>query len=162
VISTLASVLNSTSTLFTDLYRRFFRKGASQADRRSDAGHRSHPGARRRLATSPFLRRVFCSSREQAVAGDRGRVQNCGPGAPPLAGSRLVPALTALAGPARRRLLHRMVATLVRSCSDDRDRRSVRRSRGGCRFARVSTCPHVGPPGAWRHPRGLVFFWEFR
>ena len=34
VISTLASVLNSASTLFTmDLYRRFLRKGASQASK---------------------------------------------------------------------------------------------------------------------------------
>ncbi len=82
VISTLASVLNSASTLFTmDLYRRFFRKGASQAElvARRAGGDGPRPGPRRRprhLAL-PEGRRLHVHPGVPGLrlARDRGRVR---------------------------------------------------------------------------------------
>jgi SSS family solute:Na+ symporter len=127
VISTLASVLNSASTLFTmDLYRRFLRKGASQAELVA-VGRATTVGALALaavLATSPFLKGgVFSFIQEFQGYVSPGIVAAFGfgfavPKAPPLAGlaalvlSAPIYGLLAWAWPDVA-YLHRMLATLV-------------------------------------------------
>ncbi len=127
VISTLASVLNSASTLFTmDLYRRFLRKGASQAELVA-VGRATTVGALALaavLATSPFLKGgVFSFIQEFQGYVSPGIVAAFGfgfavPKAPPLAGlaalvlSAPIYGLLAWAWPGVA-YLHRMLATLV-------------------------------------------------
>ena len=128
VISTLASVLNSASTLFTmDLYRRFFRKGAEPGGaRRASAGWSTVLALALAavLATSPFLKGgVFTFIQEFQGYVSPGIVAAfvfgfVVPKAPPLAGlaalvlSAPVYGLLAWAWPDVA-YLHRMVATLV-------------------------------------------------
>ena len=127
VISTLASVLNSASTLFTmDLYRRFFGKDASQAELVA-VGRAVTVLALALaavLATSPFLKGVvFTFSQEFQGYISPGIVAAfvvgfVVPKAPPLAGlaalvlSAPIYGLLAWAWPDVA-YLHRMVATLV-------------------------------------------------
>jgi SSS family solute:Na+ symporter len=126
VISTLASVLNSASTLFTmDLYRRFFRKSASQAEL-VGVGRVATVLALALaavLATSPFLKGgVFTFIQEFQGYVSPGIVAAfvvgfAVPTAPPLAGlaalvlSAPVYGLLAVARPDVA-YLHRMLATL--------------------------------------------------